>query len=658
MGNIRQTAAWMAMFVFVAALVAPAQIVRARKPAPAAGGQVNLPYMSGTDAAGTQWMIYHQGWLQQQGNSPIYSQGARLTLNGSQPSSRNNVAQLDDKTGEIVFGDMQVGQFTVVRRIKVHEDGYVRYVDIIRNPTGQDLSANLQIQTNTNYGLQSSQVVRDPKDKNGEAIGWVAQTGANRAVIEMYAGQKSKLKATINSPQGNSFVMANYQLSIPKNDEVAIVHMHATAGSTAAGEKWLLELKDKDILAGIDKELLKKIANFRVVSQAVGEYEILRGEVFDVVELRSGDQFRGTLRPEAYVLETFYGNVELPADRVIGMLNVGSIRPRQLLVTRDGEVFGGSLAQDAIALELTTGQTINIPLAQIGRVGYRLQANEPEEWTFDRPLVLMQAGDRVGITPPTAAIEVMTRYGRLQLAPEAIAAILFQGEGNSVHEIQLRDGSRFAGLVVDEVFEMQLSGTGIAQSVRFPAASLTRFQVALPPEEPAATAATLILSNGDLLVGKLTGELKLDTTFDTISLNGLEIRGISRGERQGMDVQVAMWDESTVSGQLQEDMLEMQLDSGVSVRVPVTLIQAYDQPIPQPSAAVTDRIKALVAELNADDWKQRDRAEEQLTNMGVSVMGVLKALHAEQSPEAQQRIEQVLQRLEQQLSEHRSASSR
>lgn len=639
---LRRTVAWVLLVALSVAAAAQA-------------GQTNLPYMSGTDPAGNQWVIYHQGWLQQQGNMPIYSQGARLTLNGAQVSHRGNVAQIDDETGEVVL-DMQAGQFAISRRIKVDGDGgYVRYIDIIRNPTGQDLNANVQIQTNTNYGIQSSQIVRDPKEKGEQPIGWVAQTGANRAVVEVFAGQKSKLKPVVNAPQGN-FVTAIYQVKVPRNDEVAIVHLHSTADNAAAGERWILDLKERQILDGIPRDLRKKIINFRLVSQAIGDYEILRGDVFDVIELRSGDQFRGNLKPQSYVLETFYGSVEVPVDRVIGMLNIGDIRPRQLLVTRDGEIFGGHLAEDAIPLELSTGQTIRVPLSQIARVGYRRQANEPEEWTFDRPVVLMQAGDRVGVQPPAEPIEVMTRYGRLELVPSAIAAISFLDEENRVHEVQLRDGSRFAGLVMADSFEMVLTGTGRQQAVRFPTASLKRFQVAPPRDEPDPNAATLMLSNGDLLVGKLTGELKLDTTFDTITLNGPEIRTISRGERQGMDVQISMWDQTTVSGQLQQDAIDLQLDSGLAVHVPVTLIQRYNQPIPQPSAAVADRIRALVAELNADDWKQRDRAEDQLTSMGVSVIGVLKELQPTQSPEARQRIDQILQRLEKELGQSRTAA--
>src|SRR5437773_2951620 len=62
------------------------------------GGNVPLPY-SVNDASGSQWMIYPGGWLQMQGNNPMYSQGGMLQINGNQASVRNNQARVDEETG-------------------------------------------------------------------------------------------------------------------------------------------------------------------------------------------------------------------------------------------------------------------------------------------------------------------------------------------------------------------------------------------------------------------------------------------------------------------------------------------------------------------------------------------------------------------------------
>ena len=61
---------------------------------------------------------------------------------------------------------------------------------------------------------------------------------------------------------------------------------------------------------------------------------------------------------------------------------------------------------------------------------------------------------------------------------------------------------------------------------------------------------------------------------------------------------------------------------------------------------ILDKIKSLVGDLNADDWKQRDTAEQQLVKIGPGVAATLKAMRDAQPPEAQQRIDSVLKQLQ------------
>jgi hypothetical protein len=81
------------------------------------------------------------------------------------------------------------------------------------------------------------------------------------------------------------------------------------------------------------------------------------------------------------------------------------------------------------------------------------------------------------------------------------------------------------------------------------------------------------------------------------------------------------------------------------MKVPVALVEEYHQPFPQPSDAVIKQTKDLVAQLNADDWKERDRAETQLVGLGPIVAGTLKQMRGAQNAEAQQRIDSVLKQL-------------
>ena len=355
---------------------------------------------------------------------------------------------------------------------------------------------------------------------------------------------------------------------------------------------------------------------------------------------------RGTINDENYKLTTFYGDVNLPNSQVIGLINVGQFRPRQLVITTDGQIFGGKLDRDSVTLELNSGQMTQIPVAQIARLGYRKRPNEPEDWTFDKPYVLMRTGDRVAIAMPTTPVDVHTRYGELKLDPASVASIAFQSEDNGVHEIYLTDGSKFAGLVSADQFDMKLADG--SQVVKFPASSVVRLQLSSKVAEEDDSLPTVSLSNEDQMVGTLTGSMKFDTAFDTIAMDGEQIRHLTHVTQGSTDVQVTLWDNTTLSGQFEQTEVDCKLLSGTTVKLPMALIGEYNQPLPMPSTASLEKIKAAVADLNADDWKQRDKAEQTLVSFGPAVIRPLLQLKPSQPPEAQQRIDSVIKTLKKQ----------
>jgi hypothetical protein len=642
----------------LAVIVIEPAFARRIRPMPTQTGLVNLPYMT-SDSQGSQWTVYQPGNIQMQGNMPVYSQAAQLTINGNQPGMQNNMARIDDKTGELLLENMTAGNLTVTRRLLFDADeNYVRVIDVVHNTQGADQTVNIQLMSNLNFGVQSAVNVPDPKHKD-QSIGWVAQlNGAPRAAVELFAGKGSKVVPSITYPPGNNYVQATLNVNIPANQEVAFVHVHGTAAGQDAGVQWINSLKDEKLLADVPKELRKIIVNFKARPTLPGDLEVLRGDVLDAVELRSGDRFNGNLVETLYKLDTFYGTVDLPTDHIVGILNAGQFRPRQLIVLSDGQIFGGHLQKPTIDLQLSSGQKTQIPLTQISRVGYRLRPGESEdsfaEQVLQPPDLLMSSGDRVAVEMPPANITVVTRYGQLDLSPASIASIAFTSDDSGVHTINLIDGSHFAGLVTQPEFAMKLATGGNGQPVHFPVSSLARLVVKLRADDSgdsssAAPSPTLQLKKDDTFVGTLQGELKLDTGFDTITLNAAELRGLTHASPNAPDISVTTWDGTVLSGQLESpDLLSCHLASGIDVHVPVALVQSYTNTQSQAPTMMLDRIKAIIAQLNADDWKQRDSAEKQLLNLGPNAISTIKSLRDKQPPEAQQRIDSVLKQLEKQ----------
>jgi len=638
------------------ATAASGQIMQQQGPVPAAGGTVSLPYLV-SENGGNQWRIFQGGWLQQQGNQPLYSQGAMLLINGNQVSQSNNEGTLDAKTGELVIDGLSANGLTISRRIWFNQnEGWLRYIDVFKNTQPQEQSVNLMIQTNLNFGVNTAQTVADPK-KADHNLAWVAQTGAGASVVEVFGGHNAKNVPTINWPQGNNYVQASMTLTLAPGKQAAVMHIHAITATQDAGVAFINGLKDIAIMRSIPPVFRRLIVNFVGGENFVGDVEILRGDLLDVVELRTGDQFKGTLKESAFDLQTAYGPLSIPVDQVIGLINVGRYRPRQLVITSDGQIVGGQLKKSTIDLQLSSGQLTSIPLSQITRIGYRRQSSEPTEWNFEgKALVMTRDGERVAIQLPTAPVEVLTRYGRLDLKPEQIGGIILQNDDSGVHEIELTDGSRFAGLMGGDSLSAQLS-IAKGQTAQFPIGQISRIQLAGKIAESDDFTPMFHLANEDLLVGTLSGTLKLDTTFDTISVNGAEVKSMDRLADGARDVQVVMWDGATLSGQVESASLDCRLKCGVDMLIPVPLLEHYVQPQPAPSAQMLDRIRAAIQDLSDPDWKRRDRAASVLTRMGPVVEGPLNELRVNQSEEAQRSIDNILKELEKQRQQKPGAAA-
>ena len=666
-GIIGRRHGWVMLFAVATLLVATRGAAAAR--GGAAGqwrfmrgmGTGSLP-VNGSDGHGNTWMVYQPWGLQCQAGMPPYSQTNNLSINGQSPQQNGaGSTRIDDKTGELLLDNMQVGTVGFSRRVLLDsEDGGVRVVDVFKNTQATEQQVSVQLSSTINYGVQQSQMVPDPKNA-GRNLAWIAQVpiGAGRVAMDVYAGPSAKVCPTLEGQPGNNVGTATVQLTVPPNGQVALVHYHLAIASPEAGAAWVTAMRPGKMLADLPRDVRQSVVNFRVGGGLLGDQEVLRGDLLDVVELRNGDRLNGNLTDGPYKLDTFYGTVELPVDRIVGIVNVGAYRPRQLLVTADGQIFGGHLQQPSIDLELTSGQKVSVPLGQVARVGYRHRPGEADDADpsvaagLKPPYLLLATGDRVGVSLPPGPVPVMTRYGPLSLSPDVLVGIAFATDDSGVHTITLTDGSHFGGLVTVPDFTATLTTPGADKGVpiKFPVGSLNRIvfagdDAAGPAEHPAGDdAPALHVRKDDLLVGTLTGQLKVDTAFDTVTVDAAGIRSLSPSKENPADLSITTWDGTAFNGQVEDPTVACHLSCGVDVRVPVALIDGYTNPAPAVPTLMQGKIQQLLKDLDADDWQVRDAAEKALVKLGPPVAGTLRQVRDKQPPEAQQRIDAVLRQL-------------
>lgn len=623
--------------------------------APAAGKSIGLPFNM-TDAAGNSWMIYNNGMIQQQnGNSPVFAQLAQLTVNNAgMPMMRpNQQAHQDEKTGEIVIENLSAGQVKVTRHILIKaEDGSVRYVDTFTNPAAKEVTANLQYTSNLNFGVQTAKMVMDPKHKDAQ-LGWAGTTNGNKTAYMTWGFSGGKIAPRINYPEGSNLLQVAYSLTIPANGSVSLLHAHGTADTLDKATETIAGLRANKLLTGASAALRKTVVNASMRSGLPEDLELLRGDATDIVETRGGDQLRGTLTDTTYALKTAFGRVELPSTHVISVLTVGKQHPLQLVVTDEGEIFGGAMEREFLTMELSSGQTIKIPLSQLNRAGYRKRDGEPEEIFLSKPSISLRTGERMAISPPAGPLTVASRYGVLKLPTESVGSIALKAEDSPVHVVTLVDGSRFSGIFLSEgKLDVMLDGAAGKVPLSVPAAAVSRIKPTTMPSDAADASdddgvrPELRCSGEDVFRGSLDGEFQIDTPFQGIDIKGDQVRRIARADPASSDIQVTMWDGTTVTGQPRQPVLNLKLAGGVVVGIPVDLLESYNNPVPRPSDEMTTRIKALVVKLNDDDFKARESAQTALIASGSPIIPILRELRATQPPEGQQRIDQIIAQLD------------
>lgn len=614
---------------------------------------VQLPYVL-DDPSGMQWNVQADGSLGP-GNTDVFDAGGRLYLDQStQYISAATQAQFDPRHSELTLPRVAVAGLMVSRRVAVNfKEGWCRWINLLENREVTTRRASVRINFDLGAANQGQQPINDLK-ANEPPVGASFFDG-NRSIAFLFAGHGGAIRPTLTAPNGGDQIDLVYNVQIPGRQTIALVQFVAIRPTMDAAQAVFAKASKGDFLDDVPRDLRRRVMNFAAPRKTLGDWELLRDDLLDVVELRNGDQYKGALLDSRFSVQTSYGSVELGADRLAGIVATGEFRRSFLLVGVDGQAYCGALDSPAIRLELTSGQTLSIPRSDVLRVGWRKRAGEPDDWKFNGPLLTLRSGDRIRIDMPRAQINVATRMGLARLRPEMIAAIDFEAPDASANQIELIDGSRFNGIVTGDGIEFTSASLGPLHPLRFALGSLARLQLApaaegIAPKDPTtqptladeSEVPRLTLAGGETLIGAPAGRLSLETAFDTIQIDAAEIAAMRRTTEETDEVQLTLADGAVASGRIQSDSINVRLQCGASLNVPMSIFEDYAQPFPQSPPKVLAEVRGLVMELCRSDNLRSDRAAESLKKMGPPIMGALRSIREGQNANAQSRIDAIL----------------
>jgi hypothetical protein len=543
-----------------------------------------------SDASGSRWDIQYNGQVGN-GTNSAYSSGMMLSVNGSQFSWGSEGIQGDDRR-EVQVGPWQNGTIRVWRRIAVPaKGGFCRWIDLFENSSSSPQTAKVRYQI---YAGGGNMVVQSTlgKEQVGEGdwgflTGDAPTAGSGRPVLaHVFADKGSKVMPKVQAPRNNNVISYDFDLTVPAGKTVALCLYESQQKSVTEAQEFLKKFRPGADLQGISPELRKIILNVHGGVFTVGSLEMNRDDKLDLAVLRdSGNELLGTILDTHYVVETSYGKLDLPAERVVGLVAPPEAEGLLQIALTDGQVVAGKLLSEPLRLKLESGSEMSLPAAKISTLAYRISPQRPEQIALAHPTLLVRSGQRLYFKPADVSYAFLTETGQIDLRPEDLSAIYMDTPEGGLHRAAFRNGSVLAGLLVQKDLKAVLE---LGPTFAAPASSVTQFVF---PGEAASTAdlAEATLRNEDVLRGRIAQDsFTVKTRFGDVKVDRADLAELKLSEGTMDRVELKLHNGTAVTGQFVDPKIRFKIEPGPEVPLfigHVVRITCPKPPPPPPPAA-------------------------------------------------------------------------
>ncbi len=594
-----------------------------------------------TDGGGYVWNIQYYGNVGN-GTNNAYSNGLYCRINGNNIAS-NGQGWLNEAGDEVEIGPHNMNGVNASRRIKVYKDvALARWLDIFENPGSAPMQINVQYYTNTCWQIgtvltNSGQATVGPEDW---AFVTSVQGGTAPSLLHVFGDKRSKLRPTVQV-QHNT-ITYNYALTIPANGTAVLCHFESQHQNVEELQKTMKGFRARTLLRDLDGSVRRLIANFPA-GGGVFAIELERSESWDTVLRVNGDPLHGAVTNESFTLDTRFGEVSLPAQRVVGMVRVAPDTGAVGLCLSDGQVVVGVPREKDLRLRLDTGTDLTVPLADLQQWSYRITEQRPEEIAFAGPLLVLRGGERLRFAADATPLRFRTRNGTVDLAPKDLVRIQFDSESNGSHRVEFLNGTVLGGLLEPADLEFQLA---LERPLRVTRHDVGGMQFA-EEDAPQPHLSRARLTNDDEVYARITNDtLTLRTAYGLAEIKPEQIRGLAFSPTHLGRAVVYLWNGTTLRGDLAESVLTLAVSPTTVLNVHVHQIAALVRSASQPPEELTGRIEQLVAMLGVESFDERQKATEELARMDPAVAPLLRKHLETPDPEVRKRIEEVLGTLE------------
>lgn len=596
-----------------------------------------------TDGEGYRWDIQYYGNVGQ-GTNYAYGSGMYLQVNGNNVPSGGQ-GYLNEEGDELEVGPQDFANLHISRRVKVYKDrGLARWLDIFENKTSSDVTVQVRVYSSINYGIQSTTTPDGDAsidEKEGGFVTESRQHGQNSPTLgHIVCGKRADIRPNVQV-QGNNIFLHYNQLTVPAGETIVLCHFEAQNASASDNLKMIKSFRAYKALKDLPPAVRRLIANFSA-GGGLGDLALERAEAHDTIIRSNGDPTYGTILASEYAIETFYGRIELPAGKVVGMV-CDAETPRQVRAALvDGQIVAGRIANESIGIQLAAGGKLDVPLDRIAQWSYRISEARPDEAPFAGPTMQLRTGDRLRFDPDSLDLALLTRHGRVEIEPGAVMEVAMDNPDNGVHRATFVNGSMLGGMLEPaDVSVSLLLGPRLEMS-----RDLLASVVFSREEKPNEMLAHLVLTSGSELFGRVVSErISVETAYGTAEYAPENIRSIALSPAHLNRAVVTAWDGSVLRGRLSPETLRFRIEPGPELTIYVGQIASLVRMQTAPPEEVIRRVRELVAQLGAESYQDRQAASKELVRLGAGVAGLLRDHLDDADPEVRHRVEDVLEQL-------------
>jgi len=545
------------------------------------------------DGLGNRWDINGVGGVSS-GVNNAYSNGMRLTITDGNEFSGGGSRMSEDKR-EIEIGPWQYGNVRVSRRIYVDEkQGYCRWVDIFENESSEPFRVALCYRNR--MGSTIHEVAGSRGAKNIEAKDWAFATmyreNSNRPVIvHVIASPAAKTKPRIQWKSGTNEVMYFYDLTVEPNKPVALCFFQSQQPNP---EKAKAFMKSFDVAAELGKlpaPLREILLNMPSGGTVMDRLEIPRDAKDDLAVLRNGDQIRGTIATETFVVKTVFGEMKIPADKVLGVLMPQEEDAYAQVALTDGQILAGDLTS-SVVIKRDSENSVTLAPTDFRSAAFKISPEKPADVKVADQFVVLRNGQRLYLADKPS-LEFSTLHGKIKLDADTVSRIVTDTPDGGLHRAMFRNGSVLSGLLTADKFSAKLAlGATLNVSINMVA------RVEFSTEEAASKAtAQVLLRNEDAVMGTLTdADVTVQTETGKQKVKLTDISAMEFDAENMEKVTLTLNSNSTMSGKLERKNLKFKMDNGPEINlfvghiatIAITAAEESDEGDTPAEAAPTD----------------------------------------------------------------------